>query len=126
MKTLAPLSLLVLGLLGSGCLAVVAAGAAAGYVQYDNNRMWREFVGEPSPIYTATHAAAVAQGYRVHEDAGNDPTRRTLTGEDIVITLERYPRGRMRVSVRIGTFSTDEHRRRASLLLEEIGTRLGV
>jgi methylmalonyl-CoA mutase cobalamin-binding subunit len=48
-----------------------------------------------------------------------------LDVNDAVVHVETLPGDMTRVRVRIGTFSTDEHKRRASLILESVGNRVG-
>jgi hypothetical protein len=47
-----------------------------------------------------------------------------VEARDAVVDVLAQPGGRTRVKVRIGTFRTDETRRRAALILERVVDRL--
>ena len=57
-------------------------------------------------------------------DVDLGPTEGTIVGEvagtDYCARVEQHPGDRSRVRVRIGTFYTKDHRRRALLILEQI------
>lgn len=46
-------------------------------------------------------------------------------GEDLWVRVEEHPEGFICVAVRVGTFETDDHRRKAGLFLNEVARRLG-
>ena len=114
-----------LAVLSSSCLAV-AAGAAAvvGYVQYDKNEAWQEFEADFDDAWQATTATIDELGYDASKSDSSDSTKRTLEGDDVRVRVVRYSGGKVRVSVRVGTFDTKDHRRRSELILEAISERL--
>ena len=124
MRSIATIALLAVGLVSPGCLAVVAAGAAVGYMQFDKNEAWQEFDGELADVFEAAQDVVVNQGYLVKEVPAEDATQRVLEGEDIKVTVEQFAGDKIKVSVRVGTFDTEDHRRRAELVLEEIEKKL--
>lgn len=118
------LALLALPFVASGCLLVAAGGAAYGAIQYEKNEAYRDFESDLPDTWDATVAALEKLGYSVPENAGHTPTEGEIDIEDTNVRVERYPGDLTRVRVRIGTFDTESHRRRAQLLLEEIDLQL--
>ncbi|MEW6071697.1 MAG: hypothetical protein AB1726_03755 [Planctomycetota bacterium] len=93
-------------------------------MQYDKNEAAREFAGDLDGVYRAAEEAAVALGFLVKEEPDEDPSRRSFAGDDIRVDVESFAGGTVEVRVRIGTFDTDDHERRAELFLEETAKRL--
>jgi hypothetical protein len=107
--------------------AAVAAGAV-GYVQYEKNEAYQDFKRGIGPVWRACRAALDAQGYEIRGDVAKtlpeDATQGEIEGEDYRVRVERYEGDVIRVRVRIGTFDTEDNRRKARLLLEEVGKKL--
>jgi len=116
----ASLALLLLVPLGSGCVAVAAAGVVgAGVIQYERNEVAQDF-----PLDLSTAWQATLEGLKhleiAPEESALGPTEGRITHADMVILVERHPEGFSRVRVRVGTFYTGDHDRRARLVLQEI------
>ncbi|MGH7162374.1 MAG: DUF3568 family protein [Planctomycetota bacterium] len=111
-----------------GCIvAAVAVGAAATYgvIKYSENEASQDFKANVEKTWAATIAAMREQGYPVSEGAKCGPTGGKVEVSDATVHVEKHAEDFTRVRVRIGTFETDEHKRRARLLLEDIAKRLG-
>lgn len=108
----------------SGCIAVAAAGVVGvGVVQYTRNEVLQDYAAE----LEETHAAALEALRRLELAPEADTlsaTEGSITAGDLLLVTERCPEGVTRVRVRIGTFHTRDHERRAELVLQEIGTVL--
>lgn len=118
------LACLLLALPAGGCVAVVAGGAGYGAYKYARNEVAREYPAGLEPTWRATLAALAENGYPV---AGDVPAGSTAAGVrvgDAWVRAEALPGGRTRVRLRLGTFETAEHRRRAGLIFEAIDRRL--
>jgi hypothetical protein len=119
------LSVVLLCLPLAGCLAL-AAGAAAGYgaVQVAENESSR------------TYACSMERAWNASLDALGDvgaprmtvppPTRTegAFRAGDVWVRVEKVSETAVRVRVRIGTFDTADHRRRAALYLDAVSSRL--
>jgi hypothetical protein len=111
----------------SGCLVLaVGAGAAAAYgvVKYTDNEAYRDFGVPIDEAWRAALAALKDAGYPVSVEASLDVSEGRIEIDDAKLVVTREPDHLTRVSVRIGTFSTDEHRRRAALILDDVTRRL--
>lgn len=122
------ISLSLLPLLG-GCLAAAAAaGAAFGYVKYRENEATRDFEKSPPEVWPAALGALEARGYPLPggtpRELEDDADSAEVEGEDYWLRVEEHPGDFTRVRVRIGTFETDEHKRKAGLVLESVAERL--
>ena len=127
MRSSKPLVLLTLALSPalSGCLVVAGAAAAYGTVQYVNNTVQEDFREDESDVREASADALHTLGYTfVEKKEETDPTVRVFEGHDLEVRLERRARGVVRVQVRVGLFDTDENRRRANVILDEIARQL--
>ncbi len=51
---LLPILALALIPMTPGCIAVVAAGAAVGYTQYEDNEGWQDYEGSRDRVFLAT------------------------------------------------------------------------
>ncbi len=110
-----------------GCLvAAVAVGAAAAYgaVKYTDNEAYRDFHAGLDATWTATLTSMRELGYPVQEGAAHGPTEGLVEINDAKVSVTREAGDYTRVKVRIGTFSTDDHRRRAALILDRISTKV--
>ena len=114
------LAILLLALLGSGCAAVAAAGVVgAGVIQYGRNEVTQDFPLELSAAWQAT-LEGLKRLEILPEQSELGPTEGRIAHEDLVIVVERHPEGFARVRVRVGTFFSRDHERRARLVLQEI------
>jgi hypothetical protein len=111
----------------SGCLAMAGLTVGAGvvgYVLYDKNEARRDFDASFAATWKATLAALRALEYTVPADPQHEGDSGALTLEDVRLRVAHHPGGKTRVHVRVGTFDTEEHRRRAGLILERIEKEL--
>ena len=113
------LLLLLVPLFGS-CAAVAAAGIVGlGAVQYRRNEVERDY---PAPL-TETWEGTL-DGLRnlgIYPTLAElDATEGTIEYRDLRVVVERHPEGFTRVRVRVGTFYTADHARRAELVALEI------
>jgi hypothetical protein len=119
-----PLLVVALVPLLSGCVAVAAAAVVGvGVVQYSRNEVLQDY---PADLED-THAAALEALRRLEHEPEKDtlsPTESSIESGDLLLAAERHPDGVTRVRVRIGTFHSRDHERRAELVLQEIGTVL--
>lgn len=121
--------LLVVAALGTGgCIVAAAAvGAAAAYgaVKYNENEAYEDFHAPFDATWRATLESLRENGYAVTDLSAPATTEASFEVQDVRVKVERLPGDATRVHVRVGTFSTDEHRRRAALVLEGVGKRVG-
>lgn len=121
-------ALLALPLLGS-CIALAAAGAGAaatyGYVSYKNNEASTEFDRSVDLTWKACVHALKAQDYVIEGEPERGPTGGTIEAGSATVHVEREVGDTTRVRVRVGTFDSEDNRRLAKLLMEEIARRLG-
>lgn len=121
------LHLAAIAALCSGCVVAAVAAAAGvtyGAIQYANNEAYRDFEAELPVIWRATVDALESQGYGF-QDPGHAPTEGEIEVDDTRVRVERQPGGITRVRVRVGTFDTEENKRRAELILEDVAAQLG-
>jgi len=129
MRRLSLIGILCLVQLTSGCLAaagltVGAAAGVVGYVYYDKNEAQRDFAANFDKTWKATLEAMKALKYTVPKEPQHSADSGDLTIGNIRINLARHPGNMTRVSIRIGTFDTADHRRRAGLIFEKIEEQL--
>ncbi len=128
MKHLLPIIVLALVPATGGCVAVVAAGAAYGYVKYDRNEASQEFETSIESAWSASIEALEASGYIVEPTVARDLTSEAdsakVEGDGYWLRVEKHIENRVRVRVRIGTFESKENERKSALLLEAIRERL--
>lgn len=125
MHRLSLIGILCLVSLTSGCLAAagLTVGAAAGvlgYVYYDKNEAQRDFAANFDKTWKATLEALRTLKYAVPKEPEHSTDSGDLTTGNIRISVVRSPGNMTRVSIRVGTFDTEDHRRRAGLILEKI------
>jgi len=126
-RRFAPLFLVGAAFASGGCVvAAVAVGAAAafGAVKYTENEAYRDFHASLDVTWNATLAALRDEGYPVSETAPHGPSEGRIEISDAKVSVVREPGDATRVLVRIGAFSTDEHRRRAALILDGVAKRV--
>jgi hypothetical protein len=115
-----------IALLSGGCLvAAVAAGAAVAYgaIQYDKNEARRDFQAPLDRTWKATLAALRDNGYPVSDAAEPGTTEGKIDIGDAKVVVEKVPSEpteTTRVRVRIGTFDSEDNRRKAGLILEKV------
>ena len=127
MRAVAVFSILALGALPlSSCIvAVAAAGAAAfGVVSYDKNESWMDFHQDLDRVHQADQDAVRGQGYTVLESKKISAIEATVDAEGIFVRVEKFPDGFVRAKVRSGTFETEDNKRKARLLLEDMRDRI--
>ena len=122
------IAILCLVPLTSGCLAAagltVGAAGVLGYVYYDKNEAQRDFEANFDKTWKATLEALRSLKYAVPEAPEHSTDLGDVVIDDVVIRVARHPGNMTRVSVRVGTFDSEEHRRRAGLILEKIEAEL--
>lgn len=122
----AVIAALVLVPLASGCVAVAAAGVVGvgvGVIQYNRNEVEQDF---PNDLYEAWQGAFEGLARIGIEPVESElgPSEGRIEHEDLVVIVERHPEGFTRIRVRAGAFRTDDHVRRAQVVLQEIGASL--
>jgi hypothetical protein len=129
-RALRPFALLAvsaLALSNAGCIvAAVGLGAVAAYgvINASENESWADFRSGMDEVWTATIAALRQNGYAVDPGAWHGATEGVIDVEDVRVVVEAHPGNFTRVRVRVGTFSTEDHRRRARLILENVAARV--
>lgn len=120
MKMVRLLPLLLLVPLTSGCAAVAAAGLVGmGALQYERNELERDFPTGLQETWEGALDGLRALGiYPTLSEL--DATEGLIEFRDLRVRVERHPEGFTRVKVRVGTFHTADHRRRAELVVQEI------
>jgi len=104
----------------SGCVAVAAAGVAGvGLVQHQRNEWAQDF---PSTLQETWEASLEGLSHLGIDSptATLGATEGVIQHENMQVRVERHAAGFTRVRVRIGTFYTSDHERRALLVLQEI------
>ena len=128
MRKLGLLACLCLVPLTHSCLAVagltVGAAGAVGYVYYDKNEAHRDFDATFDKTWKAALAALQELKYTLPAEREHAADSGVLTLDDLKVHVARHPGDMTRVSVRVGTFDSEEHRRRAGLILEKIAGEL--
>lgn len=117
------IAILCLVPLVSSCLAMAgAAGAASvvGYIYYEKNDVEKDFGASFEKTWKATLEALRSLKYDVPKDSEHELDSGTLKLENLWVHVARHPGNTTRVTVRVGTFHTEEHARRAGLILEKI------
>lgn len=114
--------------LTSSCLAVagltVGAAGAIGYVYYDKNEAQRDFKENFDKIWKVTLDSLRGLKYALPKDPQHETDSGNLVIDDLVVRVVRLPGNTTRVTVRVGTFDSEEHRRRAGLIFEKIDAQL--
>ena len=109
----------------SGCAVAVGAAAGAGTAAYLSNQSTRDLKAPLRTVYDAALAALPALGYPAPATARLGPTEGRIEAGDAVVALAQHPGGVVRVAVKVGTFASPDHARRAGLLLERIAAGVG-
>jgi hypothetical protein len=116
--------LAALGSCAAVAVAAVAGVAAYGVVSYSKNEASMDYHGNLDVVFAATLAAMHEQGFAVNREQKPGATEGRIESGDATVWVERHEGSFTRVRVRIGTFDTDDHRRRSRLLLERIRKEL--
>jgi hypothetical protein len=106
-------------------LLVAGAGAYFGAKSHAANESRRDVRVPLQDAWLATLEALGETGFVLSETSACGPTDGRVRAGDATVTVERHPGGFSRVRVRIGVFDTEDHRRRAALILEAIANRIG-
>jgi hypothetical protein len=118
-------ALCCLPLLGCPVVAVAAVGAATyGVISWHGNEAQMDFQAELPKVWDASKTALRALAFPVDDTQQHTVTEGTLTAGEAKLIVERQPGNVTRVRARVGTFDTDDNKRRAQLILEEIQKRL--
>lgn len=119
-------ALLLLALVSQlqGCVALAAATVVgAGVVQYQRNEAAQDFPIDLQRAWQAT-LEALRELEIIPQASELSRTEGLITAEGVRIRVERHPQGFTRVRVRVGTFYSTDHQRRAQVLLQEIATAI--
>ena len=95
-----------------------------GAIQYDGNEMSQEYRAGLDETWDATVAELAEMGYTAEQGTKPGPTEGKIEVSDVVVRVEKLADDRTRVRVRFGTFDTEDHRRKARLLLQGIAGRV--
>ena len=126
LRAAAVLALVVPALVAPGCIAaaiVVGAAAAFGVVKYTENEAYRDFHDPLPAVWSATVASLRENGYPLPHDPLHGPNEGQIEAGDAKVVVERHAEDFTRVRVRIGTFESEDHRRRAALVLDGVASR---
>ena len=122
----APVLIVLLAALPSaGCVAVAAGAAGYGAVKYATNEQARDYPASLASTWAAAVETLRGMGYAVPEGIAPGPTEGRIAIDDIRVDVAKYSDTRSRVEVRVGTFDSEDHRRRATILLDGVGKRVG-
>jgi len=128
MRKLGWIAILSLVPFTQSCLAVagltVGAAGAVGYVYYDKNEAHQDFDANFDKTWKATLGALKELKYAVPAQTEHAADSGDLTIDELHVRVTRQPGNKTRVSVRVGTFDNEEHRRRAGLILEKVADEL--
>lgn len=103
----------------------VAVAGATGAVLYAQNEAVMKYPSGLDATWDATMATMKEFGYDVDASRRPNPTEGRIDADDTVVRVERIPGDLTQVRVRVGTFRTDDNKRKAKLMLEGIKKRLG-
>ena len=110
-----------------GCIAAaIAVGAAAAYgvVQYTENEAFRDYRTDADTTFAAAVSVLRERGHAVPEETDYSVAKGAIDVGDIKLKVTANSAVSSRVTVRVGTFSTDAHKERAAELLDAIGMRI--
>ena len=127
MRKLTMLAILLIAPLTTGCLAVAGLTVGAGvvgYVYYDKNEARQDFDANLDKTWKATLKALKGLEYQVPAELTHQTDAGEIRVPDLRVKLTTQPGSKTRVSVRVGTFHTEEHRRKSGLILERIQKEL--
>jgi len=128
MRSLLLVTTLAAALVLPGCLVMAAAAGAAvayGYVRYDENEAFRDYRADVDATWAATKTTLARMGYAVPPEARFQDSRGELNVADVHVHVTANSSVSSRVAVTVGTFSSDDHRERATAVLDGIALSLG-
>ncbi len=105
-------------------VAAVAGAAVFGVVMYERNEAYEDYRTDLATTWAAAVVTLRDLGYVVDGDPQPGKTEGDLETGDVRLVVERHADDFTRVRVRVGTFETDDHKRRAKLLLEGIRAKV--
>lgn len=116
----------LLPILPSCVVAAVAAVGAATYgaVSYNGNEASTTVQADLATATSAARKAMRELSFPVDDTQQPGTTECTLTGGEAKVILERHPGEVTKIRVRVGTFDTEDNKRRSGLLLEKIRAHL--
>ncbi len=108
-----------------GC-AVVAVGAAGGVATAKvlSNQTDADYQASVRDVYAAALVALPALGYPAATTSTLGPTEAEIVAGDARLAMAEHPGGVTRVAVKIGTWDTADHQRRAGLIHDRIRAEL--
>lgn len=127
MRRMTLLAILLVAPLTAGCLAVAGLTVGAGvvgYVYYDKNEARQDFDASFEKTWKASLKALRGLQYEVPQEPAHEHDSGALAVGDVRLRVAAHAGGKTRVSLRVGTFHTEEHRRKAGLILERIEKEL--
>jgi len=126
MRTTTLLTTSILLVLPSCVVAAVAAVGAATYgaVSYSGNEASTTVQQDLQTVTVAVKKAMRDLNFPVDDTQQPGVTECTLTGGEAKVVLERHPGEVTKIRCRVGTFDTEDNRRRSALLLEKIRANL--
>ncbi len=123
-----PILLLIASPLLAGCEAIVIAAVAGvgGYFAYSENEHSRDYLVDFDEAWDAASRSLDALDYpaeRTLTSAANDST---VEVDELWLKMERHPKGVVRIRIRVGTFVSSGHKRRAVVLFDMIEQELDI
>lgn len=124
---------LLFGAMLAGCVAVAAAAvgavAALGAYSYVNNELEREYQAGFDQAWQATLKAVNDLGLKLTSQSKDfqkaNVQARRADDSAVTIQLEERAKDRVLIRVRVGTFESDENRRAAESIHEQIFRNMG-
>ena len=105
--------------------AVAAVGAATyGAVSYNGNEASITVQQDLATVTAASKKAMRDLNFPVDDTQEPSVTECKLTGGEATVILERHPGEVTKIRARVGTFDTQDNKRRSGLLLEKIRSYL--
>jgi len=111
----------------AGCIVAAAAAAGSvvyGAISYHQNEATMDVQNDLPTVFAACKAALRELAFPVDDTQQPGATEGTLYAGEAKVVVERQPGNLTRVRVRVGTFDTDDNKRRAGLILEATKKRL--
>jgi hypothetical protein len=121
------MSLMLIGCLAmqAGCLAVAAAGAAAGTVLYVRGELKGNVVATPQEAVAATEKAfadlGLAQASATASGLDGKVTGKTAEGTNVTVTIRREAENLTQIRIRVGVFGNEAYSRS---ILDKINANL--
>ena len=113
----------------AACVAAVAVGAAAvtayGVIKYKDNEAYRDYKAGVDATWAAVLPELKDMGYSVSQDVEEARRAGGVSSGEADVKVDRVNDEYTRVTVRFGSFETDDRKRRAERLLNGVASRLG-